>query len=100
MSEKHFTTAEYAGGACAVRRMSGRASVWYAGTDEVKIAEYIDYDLSREAEEKAERAGVDFFAGELDVKRYAVIYAGAVAEGLTFEETEKYLEGLVGDEDF
>lgn len=94
---KRFTSTEKSNGELAVRQMSEKAQRAYSGTDLLSVYEYIDYDATAEAEEKAFDNDIDFYPGELNVIRYAINDSGEMRNGLTFDEAEKYLESLAED---
>ena len=88
---RNYTTNEKTNGELAVRTMSEKAQQGYNSTD-IGVIEYTDLDATFEAEQKAFDNDVDFFPGELNVVRYAIVNSGSVTENLTYEEAEKYLE--------
>ena len=95
---KKFTTSEKSNGELAVRDMSDKARAVYSGTDTISVYKYIDYDATAKAEEDAFDKDIDFFPGDLDVIRYAINDCGTITPNLTFEEAERYLEGLAYDD--
>ena len=90
--KKKFTISEMNEGDLAVRGMSKKAQEAHSGTDLLNVAKYIDMDATQEAEDKAWEEERDFFPGELNVIRYAIIHDGDVIPDLSFEEAEKWLE--------
>lgn len=91
---KKFTMAEREQGAFAVRSMSKKAADFYSSVDYISVYKYVDYDATDKAEEEAINNGIDFYAGELNVIKYAINDSGTFTLDLTFEEVEKYLEEL------
>lgn len=89
---RKFSQREKSEGELAVREMSLKAQEVYDGSDCISVIKYIDYDASYKAEAEAEKNGVDYYPGELDVIRYAVNIFGEIDLGMTFEEAQSYLE--------
>lgn len=89
---RKFTNQEKRSGELAVRNMSETAQAVYNSTDLLSVIEYTDYDATAKAEAEAEERGEDYYAGQLDVIRYAVNVWGDITDNLTFEEAEKCLE--------